>query len=230
MRLFKHNNLVGFVEFIQEPKIQRNSIIMEYCDAGDLLTFVKDRHYLSIDEIKFLMKGINDGLNCMWVMKHMAHRDIKLENILLATDPKLRNLKKPYCLIPKIADYGMARTVTNDDMKTTVGTPLFASPQILMNNKYTLKADLYSIGVVLFVMAFGRYPFTAEPDTFWKAMQSHAPPAIPESAQNDPKYAQLVDLIKGLIVYDEEHRMSVDQYFAHPFFQAQTSQKASQPH
>ena len=123
----------------------------------------------------------------------------------------------------------MARTVNNDEMKTIVGTPLFASPQILMNTKYTLKADLYSIGVVLYVMAFGRYPFTAEADSFWKAMNARAPPPIPDAAKADPAYAQLVDLIKGLIVFDEEHRMSVDDYFAHPFFQSQPKQKASRP-
>ena len=82
--------------------------------------------------------------------KGISHRDIKLNNILLGVD-----------LEPKICDFGFARRNNDDYMQSMLGTPVTMAPEILMGNPYDKKCDLWSIGVIIYQMVFGCYPFPA---------------------------------------------------------------------
>ena len=80
----------------------------------------------------------------------IAHRDIKLANILL---------RKDYTI--KLADFGFAKEESTEQvmMKTYCGTPITMAPQILKGKPYDKKCDLWSLGVILFQLVFGKLPF-----------------------------------------------------------------------
>ena len=84
----------------------------------------------------------------------IIHRDIKTENIVLANDDRFPNGRAV------IVDFGIA---TECDYSTTmVGTPFYLSPQICMNDNYSTKADIYSLGVVLYKLMTYKFPFIAK--------------------------------------------------------------------
>lgn len=97
--------------------------------------------------ILYLMDILN-GFTTL-VSNGIIHRDIKPENILVSNG-KL-----------KIADFGFAKVVLSSSQlnKTNVGTPVYMSLQILKNQKYTSKCDVWSLGVVIYELLFGKLPF-----------------------------------------------------------------------
>ena len=82
----------------------------------------------------------------------IIHRDLKPANILL---------KQGTC---KLSDFGFAKSIKSDEaiMKSIVGTPLYMSPQILKKGKYTVKSDLWSVGLIYYEMLHGRTPWPAQ--------------------------------------------------------------------
>ena len=79
----------------------------------------------------------------------IIHRDIKLENILIKyTDSSHTKF------IPKINDYGLSREMNNGIASTWCGSPLYMAPEVLMNKEYNNKADLWSIGIMIYIMHF----------------------------------------------------------------------------
>ena len=83
--------------------------------------------------------------------KNVIHRDLKPQNLLLSHDG-------PDAVL-KIADFGFARSLTQGMAETLCGSPLYMAPEILRYQKYDAKADLWSVGTILYEMVTGRPPF-----------------------------------------------------------------------
>ena len=97
---------------------------------------------------------LNHMLTCInYLHQHnLAHRDLKPENILLEANMKLDDIK--------IIDFGLAsRTVPGIKLKDYVGTYYYMSPQIVKQEPYTNKCDIWSCGVILYIMLSGCPPF-----------------------------------------------------------------------
>lgn len=84
------------------------------------------------------------------------HRDLKLQNILLTERSENATLK--------LADFGLAKRYDNkeDLFATTCGTPIYMAPELHRHEQYTDKADLWSVGVIIFEMIVGYAPFSAQ--------------------------------------------------------------------
>jgi len=81
--------------------------------------------------------------------QEIVHRDLKLANILLSKGD-----------VPKLCDFGFARVKTETQvMESFLGTPVTMAPEVLLGLKYDRNCDLWSIGVIIYQMVFGRYPF-----------------------------------------------------------------------
>ena len=105
----------------------------------------------------------------------IVHRDIKPENIMLTQDGEV-----------KVADFGLARLLLNEDPQlthagTTLGTPMYMSPEQIQEGKVDIRSDLYSLGVTLYHMLSGRPPFRGE-TSLALAMQ-HVQAAVPDIQQ-----------------------------------------------
>lgn len=129
----------------------------------------------------------------------IVHRDIKPENIMLTTDGEV-----------KVADFGLARVLLGDDPQltragTTLGTPMYMSPEQIQEGQVDIRSDLYSLGVTLFHMLAGQPPYLGE--TPLALAMKHVQAPIPDVRQlRDDLPDSLVDLIVRLLAKEPADR------------------------
>ena len=97
------------------------------------------------------------------VSKDIVHRDLKPQNILLSYDPRLtKKSASPDQMMLKIADFGFARFLQDGNMAATLcGSPMYMAPEVIMSLQYNSKADLWSLGTIVYQCLSGRAPFQA---------------------------------------------------------------------
>ena len=150
LKSLNNKNIVKYIDVCQTSNIY---IIFEYCQQGDLDKFRKSKAkgYLSEAETIVFMKHICNGYKDL-IAKNIIHRDLKPANILLQAGEA------------KIGDFGKARYCDPQQaMKMTqgAGTPYYSSPENLKGEKYDNKCDLWSFGVMIYELLYGRLPWTA---------------------------------------------------------------------
>lgn len=128
-------------------------IVMEYCDGGDLSSYLKSQMGRPLQEMRIWKFFI---LSCMGLdyihRKKILHRDIKTMNLFLTKDEGLR-----------IGDLGVAKVLSdqNNFAHTMVGTPFYLSPEMCEEKPYNEKSDVWSLGCVLYELCTYRHPFEA---------------------------------------------------------------------
>ncbi len=126
-------------------------IIEEYCEGGDLTSFLMRNRVLNEDLTRSIIRQLLTTLNYLH-SKGITHRDVKLENILIH--------KKQPELIIKLADFGTATFFFKNKPLTDVcGTPYYIAPEVLKGN-YNEKCDIWSTGVIAYLLLCGKPPFT----------------------------------------------------------------------
>ena len=147
------------VKFYESFRINQNIyILMEYCDNGDLCTFLnkikltrKDENYF-LDEKLVWKLFIQMSIGLYYIhSKKIIHRDIKTLNIFLTKD-----------LDAKIGDLGVAKILENTNHANTfIGTPYYVSPEMCKNKPYNEKSDIWALGCILYELLTFNHPFTA---------------------------------------------------------------------
>jgi len=118
---------------------------------------VESGKYFSEKSAVYLLRDILDAVRYCHDVKHIVHRDLKPENFLLKDDSD----EKP---IIKIIDFGLSRKDDNTGlMASKVGTPSYIAPEILYQ-EYTYKVDIWSIGVITYILLCGYAPFAGYDD------------------------------------------------------------------
>ena len=125
-------------------------LIMDLCEGGDLFHMLKKEKGFSERRVAEIMKQILAGVVYLHKNK-IVHRDLKPENLLYDIDSKL----------VKISDFGTGIEISNLDSKMNqlVGSPLYIAPEVITGN-YDIKCDVWSCGVILYIMLCGVPPFT----------------------------------------------------------------------
>lgn len=145
-----HPNIIRVQEYFETA--ENIYIIMELCTGGDLLTRINKLDNFHFTEAKAaeLMLIIVSSVRFLHD-RGIVHRDIKLNNFLLQNKSENSPIK--------VIDFGFSRHVKPDEvMKADVGTPYYMAPEVL-NCKYDMKCDMWSIGVVAYMLLTGNPPF-----------------------------------------------------------------------
>ncbi|KAK4378402.1 hypothetical protein RND71_000264 [Anisodus tanguticus] len=162
-------------------------------------------------EARFFFQQLIPGVSYCHAM-HVCHRDLKLENTLLDGSPAPRL---------KICDFGYSKSsVLHSQPKSTVGTPAYIAPELLLKKEYDGKiADVWSCGVTLYVMLVGAYPFEdpEEPKNFRKTIQRilNVQYSIPDYVHISPECRHLISRI---FVADPAKRISIPEIKNHEWF------------
>ena len=141
--------------------------------------------------------------------KKISHRDIKPENLMLYKQGDLS------CV--KIIDFGLSKDFTTlDFMQTPIGSPYYIAPEVF-HQKYDSKIDIWSLGVVLYIMLSGKVPFAGKTES--EIIQSVLKG---EYHFNHPAFDHVSDVSKDLIrkclVMNSNARLSAAEALQHPFF------------
>eukprot|EP00928_Gymnodinium_smaydae_P022481 TRINITY_DN18867_c0_g1_i1.p1 TRINITY_DN18867_c0_g1~~TRINITY_DN18867_c0_g1_i1.p1 ORF type:complete len:531 (-),score=90.12 TRINITY_DN18867_c0_g1_i1:56-1648(-) len=160
MKLMNHPNIVKLFEVFEDR--EHIYLVMEICLGGCLMDHLRrgdqGEHHLEESCGRKVMRQVFYAINYMHRNK-ICHRDIKPENFLLLTRDPLDQT------ILKVGDFGFARRFQEgEDLTTKVGTLHYSSPEVLFG-RYDKSSDLWSCGVIMFLILCGRLPFEGQRDS-----------------------------------------------------------------
>lgn len=209
----KHNNLVALLHC--EESSTHVLLVMEYCNAGDFADYLQLKKKLCENVIRHFLMQIAQALKVIHSCG-IVHRDLKPQNILMSTpdDEQCASSAENFTL--KIADFGFARFLQSGVMAGTLcGSPMYMAPEVLMSLQYDAKADLWSIGTIVYQCLVGCAPFQARSPTVLRQFYEHNQdlnPRIPHSASRE-----FTDLTRRLLCKNPSRRLSLDELLSHPF-------------
>ncbi|XP_047684017.1 serine/threonine-protein kinase ULK1 isoform X1 [Prionailurus viverrinus] len=223
LKELKHENIVALYDF-QE---MANSVylVMEYCNGGDLADYLHAMRTLSEDTIRLFLQQIAGAMRLLH-SKGIIHRDLKPQNILLSNPGGRR--ANPNNIRVKIADFGFARYLQSNMMAATLcGSPMYMAPEVIMSQHYDGKADLWSIGTIVYQCLTGKAPFQASSPQDLRLFYERSKTLVPTIPRETS--APLRQLLLALLQRNHKDRMDFDEFFHHPFLDASATVKKSPP-
>lgn len=179
-------------------------LIMEFLAGGELYDYIVSKRRLTEPETFLYFIQIVSAIDYLHKL-NIVHRDLKPENLLLDKEKK----------IIKLVDFGLGRFYDmNAKVDTACGSPCYAPPEMLSKFKYDpIKADIWSLGIVLYAMLAGFLPFDDDnTDVLYQK--------IIEGKFNMPNWisSEAQDILKRIINKDPEQRMTIQDIYEHDWF------------
>ena len=197
----EHPNIINWYEFNLEK--DKETIIMEYGEGGDLSQKIseqkkKNEPFTEKQIIDWFIQ-ICEGVKYIHD-KQIIHRDLKPSNIFLTKDNKI-----------KIGDFGLAKTLAfQNQAKTNVGAPAYLSPEILNDQPYDYKSDIWNLGIILYELTQLKHPFINDDISVEKRVTFMKKGKFIEF--NNTNYSdKLLNLIPNLLKVDLNERYNINQ-------------------
>ena len=200
-----HPNIMQIYEFFDDNV--NFYIVSELCQGGELFDMITDKGCFSEKEASPILKQLISAI-CYCHQNNIVHRDLKPENILLDN----KKDKEP---VIKLIDLGGARYFSKNKKMTKInGTPYYIAPEVL-NEVHDEKCDIWSAGVILYILLCGYPPFNGETD-------KEIIDSVKTGEFDFPKEEWSViskeakDLIKQMLTYNPKKRPSALEVLTHP--------------
>mmetsp|Transcript_4233 Transcript_4233/g.6404 ORF Transcript_4233/g.6404 Transcript_4233/m.6404 type:complete len:460 (-) Transcript_4233:113-1492(-) len=200
-----HPNIAKIFEVIED---RRNIyLVLEHCSGGELFDYIIEKQHLTETEAASLFRQVMLAISHLHSME-ITHRDLKPENLMFSE----KSTQSPL----KLIDFGLARMTRNQELMTSrAGTPFYISPEVLKGS-YDKKTDVWSAGVILYIMLCGYPPFHSNSDSevFSKVMQGSFNFRGKEWRSVSKQAKQL---IRQMLTLDNSKRPSAEQVLQHPW-------------
>ncbi|XP_050972304.1 MAP kinase-interacting serine/threonine-protein kinase 2b [Labeo rohita] len=231
-----HRNILELIEFFEEE--DKFYLVFEKLRGGSVLAHIHKRRYFSEQEASIVVQDIASALDFLH-NKGMAHRDLKPENILCEHEDRISPVK--------ICDFDLgsgiklnsdSSPISTPELLTPCGSAEYMAPEVVeaFNEEATIydkRCDLWSLGVILYIMLSGYPPFVGRcgSDCGWEngepcqACQNTLFESIQEGKYEFPEKewahisSSAKDLISKLLVRDAKKRLSAAQVLQHPWVQ-----------
>ncbi|XP_037109934.1 death-associated protein kinase 2 isoform X2 [Syngnathus acus] len=193
-------------------------LILELVSGGELFDFLARKESLCEEEATQFIKQILDGVQYLH-SKRIAHFDLKPENIMLLD----RNIPLPRI---KVIDFGLAHKMeAGAEFKNIFGTPEFVAPEIVNYEPLGLEADMWSIGVITYVLLSGASPFLGETKQETLGNISAMSYQFDEEFFNNTSELAK-SFIRQLLVKDTRKRMNIQEALNHPWIKPHNTRQA----
>jgi len=202
----KHENIIYLVCHFNEPTFYY--LVTEMMRGGELFDRIVAKTYYNEKEARDVCKILFEAISYCHA-EGVAHRDLKPENLLL--------MSKTDDLTIKIADFGFAKKVTSDEcLLTQCGTPGYVAPEILRGVPYGQKSDMWSLGVIAYILIGGYPPFIEQNqrELFRKIKRGSYEFHVEYWGQIS---REAKDLISALLTVDPKRRLSAVKALEDPW-------------
>lgn len=215
-----HPNIVKLYETFKDGR--RVYLVMELCTGGELFDRIveeAEKHEgsaFSERDVAIYMQQILGAM--LYLHSHSyVHRDIKPENFLLQNREKSAEIK--------VIDFGLAKAYDGvTPMKTKAGTPYYVAPQVLIGNGYDEKCDIWSCGVICYILLCGYPPFYGDADDEILRRVKRGSFDFP-SPDWDAMSKDVKDFITKMLTFEPSARPSADDLFKHPWLVASSTEQ-----
>jgi len=213
MRSLQHPRIVRYIDHFEESGTVY--LLMEYCSGGDLLERVRETSIFSEKHARDIILVVLEALkHCH--DRNIVHCDLKPDNLLLQSP----------CSddVVKISDFGMAQEDADGQLRNFAGSPFYQAPEILCGLPFGKPVDMWSLGVICFVLLGGYLPFDDAHVEFQAIVdaQEHldddSSPSPWKQVTDDAK-----DFIQKLLALEPSARLTVDEALNHPWFSSPES-------
>ncbi|XP_003977557.2 calcium/calmodulin-dependent protein kinase type IV [Takifugu rubripes] len=202
-----HPNIIQLKEIFETDT--DIALVLELVTGGELFDRIVERGYYSERDAAHVIKQILEAVAYLHE-NGVVHRDLKPENLLYAD----LSLDAPL----KIADFGLSKIIDDQvTMKTVCGTPGYCAPEILRGNAYGPEVDMWSVGVILYILLCGFEPFfDPRGDQYMYSRILNCDYEF-VSPWWDEVSLNAKDLVSKLIVLDPRQRLNVREALDHPW-------------
>lgn len=210
MHKISHENCVHLYEMFETSK--KIYMILELLTGGELFDRIVAKGSYSEKEAADVIRSVASAISYLHSIG-VVHRDLKPENLIYAT---------PAADAPiKITDFGLAKFRSDakpgdETMSTACGTPGYVAPEVLKNEPYGKEVDMWSLGVILYILLCGFPPFYHE-----STQQLYKQIKKGEYDFPDPYWTDISDsaksLVRGLLTVDPRKRLTGKQVLEHPW-------------
>ena len=209
LKICQHPNIIRLYDIFEN--IDYIYIIMEYCPGGDLFSYLEQRKFkISEERAAIIMNKICEAVFYFQSYFGVIHRDLKPENVLLTSSSDDSDIR--------ILDFGLSKISTpNEKCTEPYGTLTYCAPEIILDEPYNKEVDMWSIGVMTYLMISGRLPFNGEDEN----------KIAREIAFNEPDFnaecwkkvsKECISFIKQLLEKNAKKRMVIGDALKHPWF------------
>ncbi|PFH53797.1 hypothetical protein AMATHDRAFT_54307 [Amanita thiersii Skay4041] len=206
----KHANIINFFGAYMSPSTSEVKILMECCEGGSLEAVckqIKERGAVVGELIAArLGEGVLQGLAYLH-SKKTIHRDIKPSNILITLDG-----------VVKLCDFGVSGELVDSLAGTFTGTSMYMAPERISGHEYTIRSDVWSMGISLLELAQNRFPFPSDLPAIDLMMHiTHGEPPRLED-EGEVKWSdEMKDFIKQTLIHDQARRPIPKEMLKHPW-------------
>ena len=215
MKLCYHPNVVHLLDHFENGEYI--FIVMEYIKGGSLTDYMKNNHFNFTEKrcaeiIYQLAKGLK------YLHKYgIIHRDLKPDNIMLTEASDKGNIK--------IMDFGLSKILGKKEKSTDgFGTLTFVSPEVLIRKPYNKEVDIWSLGVILYLILSGDLPFDDPDDNEQNIAKAIVYQEVKFPNEKFGKRSKaVIDLIKGCLTKDPKNRIKIDEIIKSEWIKQQLS-------
>ncbi|XP_036716021.1 serine/threonine-protein kinase 33 isoform X5 [Balaenoptera musculus] len=190
--------------------IQKMYLVMELCEDGELKEILDRKGHFSENETRWIIRSLASAIAYLH-NKDIVHRDLKLENIMVKSS--FIDANDEMNLNIKVTDFGLAvkkQGRSEAMLQTTCGTPIYMAPEVINAHDYSQQCDIWSIGVIMYILLCGEAPFMASSEEklfeLIRKGELHFKDSVWDSISDSAK-----SVLKQLMKVDPAHRITAKE-------------------
>ena len=219
LKICQHPNIIRLYNVFENADYLY--IIMEYCYGGDLFSYLENRHFrLSEKRASTIIHQMATAVYYMHSFG-VVHRDLKPENVLMTNTDEDSDIR--------ILDFGLSKILgPYEKCDEPYGTLTYCAPEIIVDEPYSKPVDLWSLGVMTYLMVSGKLPFNSEDENEIARQVVYDEPNYTRNPVWKTISPECLDFVKRLLDKDQNKRMTIKEVLEHKWIKMYDENKHSE--